>query len=182
MFFNSKFTLFAIYFIAIYTIITPATASNIWVGTVKYVVDGDTLHVLPVGLNDKSKARKIRVEGIDAPEICQQYGKQSTAALKKFIYSKQVTVISKRFDDYGRELAKITFENQDVGSWMVRRGHAWSYHSERSSGPYRVEEETAMQLHMGLFADSTAIEPRIFRRENGSCFAKRAKNDHKRSK
>lgn len=160
----------------------PATASNTWLGTVIYVVDGDTLHILPTGLNDKSKARKIRMEGIDAPEICQQYGRQSTAALKKFIHSKQVTVISKRFDDYGREIAKITLENQDVGSWMVRNGHAWSYHNQRSFGSYRVEEEAATRSRLGLFADSAATEPRFFRREHGSCYAMRPKNDRKRYK
>lgn len=179
MIWNSRTKLLAIYFIVINSIIMNATASKPWRGTVDYIVDGDTLHVLPIELDGKSKARKIRIEGIDAPEICQVYGPQSTAALKKLTNSKQITVISKRFDYYGREVARITLNDEDVGSWMVRNGHAWSLHRDGSAGPYRAEEKTAIRARLGLFANSAATEPRIFRRERGSCYSMRAKNGRK---
>ena len=176
------YKLIAMYFIAFQAVIFTATASEVWYGTVTYVVDGDTLHILPATLNDTSKARKIRIEGIDAPEICQLYGAESRAALKKYLLKKQVTVSTISLDDYGRELAKITFNNDDVGSWMVRNGYAWSYHSKFSAGPYRADEEQATRLRLGLFAslpNAAAVEPRIFRREHGSCYAPRPKNDRK---
>jgi micrococcal nuclease len=176
---------FAIFFIAIQAIITPAKAtnkvSNTWQGIVIHVTDGDTLRVRPLGSNSKSDSLRVRIDGIDAPESCQRYGVQSTAALKKLILSKHVTVLSKRFDDYGRDVAKITFNSVDVGGWMVKNGHAWSYHYRLSAGPYGQEEEAAARTKLGLFADTSAIEPKIFRREHGSCYLP-AKNDHKRDK
>jgi micrococcal nuclease len=170
----------AIFFIAIQVYIATAKASNSWQGIVTHVTDGDTFRVRPIGSSGKSDSLRIRIDGIDAPESCQRYGEQSTAALKKLIVSKQVTVHSKRFDDYGRDVAKITLNNMDVGGWMVQNGHAWSYHYRYSAGPYRLEEEAAARSKLGLFADGAAVEPRVFRREHGSCFL--AKNDRKRYK
>ena len=166
-------------FIAIQVIIMPAMAQNssrkTWQGVVTHVTDGDTLRVRQLGSNSKADSLKVRIDGIDAPESCQLYGRQSAAALKKLLLSKQVTITSKRFDDYGRDVAKVTIDNIDVGSWMVKNGHAWSYHYRFSKGPYGFEEKAAERDRLGLFADASAVEPKVFRREHGSCYV--AKND-----
>ena len=166
---------FAIIFIAIQAIFTPATALNLtqktWQGIVTHVTDGDTLRVRPMDSKNTSDSLRIRIDGIDAPESCQLYGRQSAAALKKLLLSKQVTITSKRFDDYGREVARVTIGNVDVGSWMVKNGHAWSYHYRFSNGPYSSEENVAERNKLGLFADASAINPKIFRHKNGSCYA-----------
>ena len=165
-----KVIYYAMLIIALQSCITPAYPKNIWTGLVEHVTDGDTLWIRPLDQGNQTKPRKIRIDGIDAPESCQIYGAQSTAALKKLIASKTVTVNSKRVDDYGRDVAKIALKDVDVGAWMVSNGHAWSYHYKFSAGPYRVEEETAKRAKLGLFADASAIEPRVFRKENGSCY------------
>jgi micrococcal nuclease len=170
----------AIYLLANQAHSMTAKDLNQWQGTVTYVTDGDTLWVHPDNAATNSEPRKIRIAGIDAPESCQQYGAQSTAALKKLVASKSVTVQSKRFDDYGRDVAKITLNNIDVGAWMVRNGHAWSYHFRHSSGPYQVEEEAATRARLGLFADTAAVEPRFFRREHGSCRVPKDASEHPR--
>lgn len=145
-----------------------------WQGKVTHVTDGDTLWVQPSNRNrDGIPARKIRIEGIDAPEICQQYGLESKQALQQLILLQNVTVITRRIDDYGRDVAKITFETRDVGTWMVFQGHAWSYHYRHSAGPYAKPEREAQSAKRGLFATSSPTEPRIFRREHGSCHTPR---------
>lgn len=161
---------FASLFIAFQAYITPATAINTWPGVVTHVTDGDTLWIRSTEQANHAKPRKIRIDGIDAPEFCQRYGKQSMAALKQFTNSKVVLVTRKRFDDYGREVSKISTNSTDVGAWMVSNGHAWSYHYKFSAGPYRTEEASAQRAKLGLFADASAIEPRVFRKEHGSCY------------
>lgn len=187
---SSKISRFnAIIFIASQAIIINATAinftkhkpSNSWQGVVTHVTDGDTLRVRQLGSNSKADSLKVRIYGIDAPESCQLYGTQSAAALKKRLLSKQVTVTSKRFDDYGRDVAKVTIDNIDVGGWMVQNGHAWSYHYRFNKGPYGAEEKAAERERLGLFADASAVEPKVFRREHGSCFLP-TKNDRKHYK
>lgn len=145
-----------------------------WRGTVTYVTDGDTLWVQPShqALND-TPPRKVRIEGIDAPELCQHYGKQSKNALKQLLLQKNVTIHTKRIDDYGRDVAKITFETRDIGTWMVSQGHAWSYHYRHSAGPYAAQERDAQSAKRGLFAAPSPTEPRVFRREHGSCHTPR---------
>jgi micrococcal nuclease len=175
----------AIFFIALQAITMQAMAQNfskkIWQGVVTHVTDGDTLRVKKLASNSKADSLKVRIDGIDAPEICQLYGRQSAVALKKLLLSKQVTITSKRFDDYGRDVAKVTIDNIDVGSWMVKNGHAWSYHYRFSNGPYGSEEKAAERDRLGLFADASAIEPKVFRREHGSCFLP-TKSDRKHYK
>jgi endonuclease YncB( thermonuclease family) len=178
-------TIYTIFFIANQAIITTANAlnkaSNTWQGIVIHITDGDTFRIRPLDSNSKSEWVRIRIDGIDAPESCQLYGVKATAALKKLLISKQVTVTSKRFDDYGRDVAKVTIDNVDVGGWMVKNGHAWSYHHRFSAGPYGLEEATATRAKLGLFADVSAVEPKIFRREHGSCYVP-TKLDRKRYK
>ena len=144
---------------------TPPETTT-WTGVVTYVVDGDTVHVRPV---DGGKVHKIRIIGMDAPEICQTGGVAARQALQERIVQRYVTVSAQGVDDYGRDLATIYLSQEDVGQWMVQRGHAWSYRFKRDPGPYVQEEENAKLLGRGLFAEMPAEYPRDFRRRYGRC-------------
>lgn len=176
-----SFKSIAILFIAIAPTYASAKQDIQWQGTVVYVTDGDTLWVQPNHpASADSAPRKIRLEGIDAPESCQAYGRQSTSALKQLIAKQVVTVTTRRLDDYGREVAKITLKNTDknidVGAWMVSHGHAWSYHYRHSAGPYAAQEQTAQSARLGLFADTAPVQPSIFRKTHGSCHVPNGSN------
>ena len=144
---------------------TPPETTT-WTGVVTYVVDGDTVHVRPV---DGGKVHKIRIVGMDAPEICQTGGVAARQALQERIVQRYVTVSAQGVDDYGRDLATIYLSQEDVGQWMVQRGHAWSYRFKRDPGPYVQEEENAKLLGRGVFAEMPAEYPRDFRRRYGRC-------------
>lgn len=136
------------------------------VARVTYVTDGDTLWVRPlVG----GAPFKVRLEGLDAPEICQTWGMQSRDALRERLGRGNVTVAIHRYDDYGRAVAKIESGGEDVAAWMVREGHAWSYRYRRSRGSYAAQEAQALRARRGLFADAAPPYPRDFRRRHGSC-------------
>lgn len=135
-------------------------------GVVSYVTDGDTLWVRP---RTGEAARKLRLDGIDAPEICQPGGAAARAALQQMVLRQQVVVTIRRNDDYGRGLARIEFAGGDVGAQLVRAGQAWSYRWRRDPGPYAAEEAAARQAHRGLFAAADAERPRDFRQRHGPC-------------
>jgi endonuclease YncB( thermonuclease family) len=143
-----------------------STSSATWLGVVTYVVDGDTVHVRPLVGGD---VHKIRVVGIDAPEICQIGGKAARQALRNRVLKRSVTVSLQGVDDYGRDLAMIYLSQEDVGRWMVQRGHAWSYRYRHDLGPYLQEEERAKLLGRGLFAEMSPEYPRDFRHRYGHC-------------
>ena len=67
-------------------------------GKVIGVMDGDTIEVL-----DATKTpRRIRLEGIDAPEKAQPFGARSKQRLSDQVFGKQVEVLSNKTDKYGR--------------------------------------------------------------------------------
>jgi endonuclease YncB( thermonuclease family) len=136
-----------------------------WPGRVTHVTDGDTLWVQPL---QGGAVRRIRIDGIDAPEICQVYGEVSRRALAERVQGQLVVVQGRRKDDYGRLLARIHLQGEDIGQWMVLAGHAWSYRHQRSAGPYAAQEALAREQRLGLW-QGRAMPPRTFRRRHGSC-------------
>jgi micrococcal nuclease len=135
-------------------------------GVVTHVTDGDTVWVaLPAG----STPVKLRIEGIDAPEICQAGGAEAKAALAERALKRAVTVRVRAIDTYGRRVGKIFDDTEDIGARQVKNGHAWSLRYRRDKGPYIREERVARSLSRGLHQGGTAIEPRLFRQQHGSC-------------
>lgn len=133
---------------------------------VSRVFDGDTLWVKPL---TGGRYRKLRLDGIDAPEICQVGGKAARDALAARVLDQVVQVRVRSHDDHGRGLARISHGNEDVGGWLVAGGWAWSYRWGRSLGPYARQEDAARKAGLGVVADAAAELPRDFRRRHGPC-------------
>jgi endonuclease YncB( thermonuclease family) len=143
-----------------------AQATSAFAGTVSHVSDGDTLWVRP---DAGGPPRKLRIDGIDAPEICQTGGEAALEVLRQLVLHQHVKVTIRRHDDYGRALARIRLDGHDLGAQMVQAGQAWSYRWRRALGPYAAEEALARQTRLGLFAQDQAELPRDFRQRHGSC-------------
>lgn len=142
-------------------------------GVVTKVTDGDTIWVRPVQCSEAVRCRlvKIRMQGIDAPERCQAWGTQATQALRSRLLNQTVQVNYSSRDVYGRVLGQVFMGREDIGAWMVKQGHAWSYRERRNAGPYAPEQARAERSGLGLFSESQATEPRVFRKRHGPCGA-----------
>jgi micrococcal nuclease len=135
-------------------------------GIVTHVSDGDTISVRPLS---GGPPQRIRIQGIDSPEICQRFGIQARDALAAHVMGKHVLIDAKARDDYHRTVARLLLANEDVGAWMVSRGYAWSYRFKRSPGPYREQEARARRERLGLWQSDRPQLPRDFRARHGSC-------------
>ena len=103
------------------------------------IVDGDTIHI---------NEYKIRLEGIDAPEIRQKCKKEklkissiigftfykdyncgevSKENLEAKVNRSKIKCISSSKDRYKRYLAKCFKDKINLNRWMVRNGHAVAY-------------------------------------------------------
>lgn len=143
-------------------------AQDVFFGKVVSVSDGDTLWVHPdVG----GRPRKLRIDGIDAPEICQPGGEASRKALAAQALNRRIQVTVRRYDDYGRGLARLVLDKKDLGAHMVSTGHAWSYRWRKSRGPYSAQEDSAREAGRGIFANGQPEPPRDFRKRHGPCHA-----------
>jgi len=132
-----------------------------------HVSDGDTLWVKPLRGGD---AVKLRLQGLDAPEICQAGGDASRQALALLVSDNTVQVTLLAHDSYGRGLARLTVQGQDVGAALVLQGHAWSSRWHKTLGPYARQEAQARAQGQGVFADSAPEMPADFRKRRGSCY------------
>jgi micrococcal nuclease len=141
--------------------------AGVYFAQVTKVSDGDTVWVKPDG---NAEPRKLRLQGLDAPEICQAGGQTARDALAALVMNVRVQVSVKYEDDYGRGLARLSIKGQDVGAQLVAAGHAWSSLWQRSLGPYAQEEAQTKAAKLGLFAQSQPEMPRDFRKRVGSCF------------
>ncbi len=151
--------------VAIFLIAACAGPVWAWQGKVIRVTDGDSVSVRPPG---GGPPVKLRINGIDAPEICQAGGQAARRALAARLLGRTVQVQIHRQDDYGRGLATVSLDGEDMGAWMVSQGHAWAY--RQRSGSYLALQAQAQSAGRGLFADRSALQPRIFRKQNGPCY------------
>lgn len=121
------------------------------------VSDGDTITVLR---DDKTQV-KIRLHGIDAPELGQDFGSKAKFALSKLTWKHQVTVQPKGTDRYGRTIADVFLEDgASVTRELVAAGWAWHYvkYAPDDKDLARLEEE-ARTARRGLWSDPKPVPP-----------------------
>ena len=135
-------------------------------GKVVRIVDGDSLWLEPAA---PAAPVELRLEGIDAPEICQAWGPEAKKALAELVQGKEVSVKTVGRDTYGRTLGTLYLGEQNINKLMVQEGHAWSTRYKYDRGPYVADERMARALSRGFNREGGAVMPRDFRQLNGAC-------------
>ncbi len=123
-------------------------------GTCVGITDGDTIKVLRGG-----KTLKIRLEGVDCPE----YGDDFSARAKKFtanmVLGKVVTLRVKETDRYGRLVARVFIDGQDVSVELVRAGLAWHYKRYSADPALAKAESNARAAGIGIWSLPKPVPP-----------------------
>ena len=116
---------------------------------VSRVIDGDTFEI--------ESGEKIRLIGINAPEISDFYGKESKSFLEDVLLSKQVELIddpiSAKYDRYQRRLCYVFIDGVDVNAKMISKGCAFAYLKYKFSKSKEYEElqMSAMKNNKGIW-------------------------------
>ena len=137
-------------------------------GEVIKVTDGDTINIR----DNDDKTLKIRLAGIDAPEMSQPYGKESRSHLLGLIHGKEVVIETKKKDRYGRIIGTVYHDGKDVNLIRVQAGMAWWYEyykdqqSQEDQRLYSTAHERAKKNKVGLWEDPLAIKPYKWRKRN----------------
>jgi len=104
-------------------------------GKVIKVYDGDTI-TIAFHLYGKLYRKSVRLYGIDTPEIKAENESEKSKAKKardalvsKVLY-KVVTLKNLNNEKYGRLLAEVWIDNENVSDWMVKQGHAVLYNGK----------------------------------------------------
>ncbi|MCR2108595.1 thermonuclease family protein [Campylobacter upsaliensis] len=135
-------------------------------GKVSRVIDGDTIELLAKENPYNHIAKlKIRLYGIDAPELKQAYGKEAKEYLSALVLKQEVSLIIENKDKYDRFVGTIFLKGQDINKEMVKNGYAHAY--ESFSKKYLAEQADAKKFKLGLWQDERVMSPSEFRRKNG---------------
>jgi len=114
------------------------------------VTDGDTVRI---------GNTRIRLHGIDAPEIsqlCERKGKQwrcgreSKKALTAIIGNKSLSCTKRDIDRYRRVIAVCRAGSINLNAWMVENGWAVAY--RRYSRDYILDEQDAKASQRGMWS------------------------------
>jgi len=134
------------------------------VAIVTKVIDGDSLKAK----SKEGKEYEIQVEGIDAPELKQPYGKEATEALNKMVMGKEIKVTWTKKDNFERLLAQVHVDKTHVNQEMLRNGHAWHFKRYNQSKLLAGLEEEAKNAKRGLWEKENPQAPWDFRKETRS--------------
>lgn len=142
-----------------------SASAELLTGTVTSVHDGDTL-TLQAGAEQK----KIRLAGIDAPELKQPFGLESREALRQSVLNQAVNIDTTKQDRYGRAVGKVLLNGEDVNLKQVSAGLAWVYTdyikelSVEDREQYRSAETAANDAHIGIWQDDQPVAPWTYRK------------------
>lgn len=134
-----------------------------WTGLVVVIADGDTIDVLRDG-----RPVKVRIASIDTPERGQPWGKRAKQATAELAFKKQVRVLPKEVDRYGRTVADVFLPSgHSLGQVLVANGLAWYYREYSSETLLGKLERSARAAGKGLWADPNPVPPWEWRKKGG---------------
>jgi micrococcal nuclease len=159
--------------IALIAIFTIAASNTCHAGQFKVtrVYDGDTFKA-----SGHDIEIKVRLVGIDAPEIAkgkrksgQPFSKRAKQFLTGMILDKTVDVIGYDMGPYNRQLAVVYVEGKNVNLELIKAGLAEAYRGKPPKGfditPYQITEVEAQKSGVGMWAlGDEYISPKEWRK------------------
>ena len=119
------------------------------------VIDGDTF--------ETESGEKVRLIGINAPEISDFYGLEAKRYLKSLVENKVVDLqtdnISNDKDRYQRLLRYVIIDGIDVNKKMVSDGFAFAYlkYKFSKSDLYENAQIQAREMNLGIWGNSQNV-------------------------
>lgn len=139
----------------------PGLAQGQFAGKVVAVHDGDTLTVM-----HDAKGEKIRLYGVDAPELAQAYGMKAKQFTSEACFGREVTVTVQDKDRYGRTVGEVILsDGRSLNQELVRAGMGWWYRAyAKNNQTLEGLESDARAARRGLWADKNPTPPWAFRK------------------
>lgn len=134
-------------------------------GLVIRVGDGDSIRILHSG-----QVVKIRLYGVDAPELLQKHGHEARKWLAERVLGQTVRVEVMDVDRYDRKVSVVYLDEKTVNADLVAAGQAWVYDYYCSVIDLCEEmkrlEKVAREKRTGLWSDRKPMSPWRWRRSH----------------
>ncbi len=165
-------------FLLLILTISPVVAAKTITGVVLSIHDGDTLTFLP---NGEVKKAKLRLMGVDTPEIDFNGHSQGEVALRARDYlmsllplnaTIQIELSDKNTDSNGRYLGQVKYQGKDLNLEILKAGWGATYfiypYDKKIVVEYQKASEMASLEKLGIFSDKYISQPLgyMFRQES----------------
>jgi len=130
--------------------------------TVIGVTDGDSIVIL----TREKKQIKIRLEGIDCPELSQDFGQKARQSICDLCFNKNVRIEKSGEDRYGRTLAFVYVGDICLNEELLKQGLAWQYKEYNQDPGLTLLEDDARSKKIGLWSLPSPTPPWDFRHKS----------------
>lgn len=133
---------------------------DVMTGKCVKVVDGDTLII-----ECEKSRRTVNIEGIDAPELDQPWGKEVRSFVRDMVRGEDVEV---EIIENGGDavVARVTVNGVDLSEMLVSRGLAWVPEGSTDADLIGMHNKVK-ESPCGLWTDPDAVPPWEFRAARG---------------
>lgn len=131
---------------------------------VSRVIDGDSFVITQEG-----QEVKIRLYGVDCPELRQSYGKMAKIYAESFLIGQEVIMEIIDKDKYGRLVCMVYVGSVCLNEQLLKEGLAWHYtffDKSKYFNRWSSLQDSCMFHHVGIWSDSDPVEPQIYRKIN----------------
>jgi len=135
---------------------------NSLLGKFDRVIDGDTL----VFKTASAKTLRIRLANIDTPELDQPWGEEAKAALSGWVQGELGRIDIVDTDRYGRPVATVWIDDENINRRLVKEGHAWVYRKYLRDRTLLRLETNARAQKLGLWLSDNVVTPEAWRGES----------------
>ncbi|XP_078150810.1 putative staphylococcal-like nuclease CAN3 [Carex rostrata] len=112
-----------------------------------------------------TKECRVRLKGIDAPEMGMAYGQEAKNALIDLVGGKSLQLVVYGNDQYGRLLADLYIGNHFVQEHLLKEGHVWHYNFFDKRMEFARWQLEAQVSRKGLWANPNPQSPWDFKSE-----------------
>ena len=142
-----------LFLLSLLVILLPSSDS--FYAKVVGIQDGDSIVIL----TEDNLQLKIRLEGIDCPELYQDFGQNAKQATTALCFNKKVRIKKSGVDRYGRTLAYVYVGSLCINNELLRQGMAWHYKEYNHDLALAELEEVAHKKKIGLWSQPEPVSP-----------------------
>lgn len=139
--------------------VEPTKSPKEFDAKVMKVIDGDTIKVV----DRDFQTLLIQLNGVDAPEVPQDFGTEARDALAKRLHEKVVHVVIASRDELDRIAAEVFDGDESMNVWVIAQGYGWYNHKYDTDEAKSVAETEARSATKGLWASETPVPPWVWK-------------------
>lgn len=102
---------------------------------------------------------RIRLRGVDAPELKMPYGEEAKQALVSLVQGEQLRVVAYGNDQYDRLVGDIYSKDVFIQEVLLKKGCVWHYKKYDQRPEFAMWEKEARAARVGLWASSNPQKP-----------------------